>query len=703
MNSDDKIKVLVVEDEPAHADMINHHLEYADNMSIQLTSTLGECLEAMTAAAPDIILIDLHLPDGGAIDLLIQVKGQIPVITLTSRGSEEQAVEILKAGALDYLTKSAQTFAALPRTIKRALREWRLQREIEHANDKVHAQKSLVEALLQNTATPLFVVDSQHRVLIWNKACEELTGVKAADVVGTDRHWSAFYEQKRPCLIDVVLDGSPPELLTEWYPQHSHTKLLEEGLQAEGWRSGINGQPVYLTFNAALVRDADGSVIAAIETLQDITPRKKIEEELLASKEYLTRQHEQLDVLFKQVEQTKQEWEATLDCMSDIVILADKSGKVMRSNRALTELVNTPVADIHGHPWHELLDLPPVSENLVHVRSQEFFHQPTQRWFLLSIYPATELEAKGTAGQVVTLNDRTEIKKITAELEQANRDLKQAHAQQLQSEKMASIGQLAAGVAHEINNPIGFVTSNLCSLEKYATKLNEFISFLSNECMDNLNPEQQEQVDVRRKQLKIDLVLEDIGDLLAESRDGVERVGKIVRDLKGFSRVDEAEHKMANVVECLESAINIAWNEIKYKATLTRDFADLPTILCYPGQLNQVFVNMLVNAAQAIDEQGSIDVTAWEEDHHVYIQITDSGCGIAEEHCQRIFDPFFTTKEVGKGTGLGLSITYDIIKKHQGEISVESRVGEGTSFTLKLPIQGEKHMGNHTETGDLCR
>ena len=684
MTVTDIIQVLIVEDDPAHAEMICRNLEQAGNMNIRETSSLQSCLDAIAASPPDIILIDLHLPDGGAIDLLPEVKGRIPVITLTSRGSEEQAVEVLKAGALDYLTKSTQTFAAMPRIVERALREWRLQCANEKAMGKIRRQQALTEALLQNTATPIFVIDPQHRVLIWNRAHEQLTGIKAQEIVGTDRHWSGFHKQKRPCLVDVVLDGSPPETLSQWYPQHSRSELLEESLQAEGWRNGPDGKPIYLTFNAALVRDVNGTVIAAVETLQDITERKKIEDELRASREKLLRQHEKLDELFKQVEQAKQEWEATLDCMDDIVILTDSNGKVIRCNNALAKLIGVPANDVLNRPWCELIGYNGESEPHEQEPFREFFHQPTQRWFLISIYPYTKWNI---TGQVINLHDQTAIKEITADLEQANRDLKLAHVQQLQSEKMASIGQLAAGVAHEINNPIGFVSSNLGTLEKYIAKLHEFITFQSRELESHADPERREQVKARRNQLKIDMVLEDIGALLAESRDGVDRVGKIVRDLKGFSRVDEAEHKMANVVECLESAINIAWNEIKYKATLTRDFADLPAILCYPGQLNQVFVNMLVNAAQAIDSQGTIDVKAWQEGNHIYIRMTDSGCGISAENCQRIFDPFFTTKEVGKGTGLGLSITYDIIKKHQGEISVASREGEGTSFTIKLPIK----------------
>lgn len=290
------------------------------------------------------------------------------------------------------------------------------------------------------------------------------------------------------------------------------------------------------------------------------------------------------------------------------------------------------------------------------------------------------------------LSSRESLRIQHEKLEQANRELKQAHAQQLQSEKMASIGQLAAGVAHEINNPIGFVSSNLGSLERYLGKLTEFITFQDQELTGSISPELHEKIADRRNRLKINSILEDIGDLLAESRNGVDRVGKIVSDLKGFSRVDEAEHKTADIIECLESSINIVWNEIKYKATLSRDFADLPKILCYPGQLNQVFVNLLINAAQAIKTQGTIELKAWATEDHIYVRITDSGCGISEEDVPRIFDPFFTTKEVGKGTGLGLSISYDIIKKHQGEISVESQVEKGTSLTIKLPSNLEESV-----------
>ena len=160
-----------------------------------------------------------------------------------------------------------------------------------------------------------------------------------------------------------------------------------------------------------------------------------------------------------------------------------------------------------------------------------------------------------------------------------------------------------------------------------------------------------------------------------------------MQGLKSFSRVDEAEeHILADINECLESTLNIVWNELKYKATVTKQYGNLPHANCNPQQLNQVFMNLLVNAAHAIEKQGEIAIKTWQQDRSIFVSISDTGCGIAEENLSRIFEPFFTTKEVGKGTGLGLSISYDIVKKHAGELTVQSELGKGTIFTIQLPI-----------------
>ncbi len=269
-------------------------------------------------------------------------------------------------------------------------------------------------------------------------------------------------------------------------------------------------------------------------------------------------------------------------------------------------------------------------------------------------------------------------------------ELKSAQSKILQQEKMAAIGQLAAGVAHEINNPIAFVMSNLNSLGKYAARLKGHLRAQS-EALEAISRGQDAsaalgRVDEAARLTKIDSVTRDIETLITESLEGTDRVRQIVQNLKNFSHVDESEFKYADINAGLSSTINIVWNELKYKADLEKELGDIPLIKCNPGQLNQVFLNLLVNAAQAMEKHGRLKVRSWRAAEHVCVSVSDTGCGIPPENIPRIFDPFFTTKEVGKGTGLGLSIAYDIVKKHRGEITAESVAGAGTTFTVKIPI-----------------
>jgi len=274
------------------------------------------------------------------------------------------------------------------------------------------------------------------------------------------------------------------------------------------------------------------------------------------------------------------------------------------------------------------------------------------------------------------------------ELEQAYRDLQLTHTQMLQSEKLASIGQLAAGVAHEINNPMGFITSNLGTLNKYATRLTDFLQAQSELIGSISEAGVLEQMQEKRKNLKIDYIFEDLPVLIGESLEGADRIKNIVQSLKSFARVDQTQKTMADLNECLETTLTVVWNELKYKCTVSKEFGALPKTMCFPQQLNQVFVNLLVNAAQAIEQQGRITIKTWHGGPYNYIWIEDSGCGIPADQIGKIFDPFFTTKEVGKGTGLGLSIVYDIIKKHNGNITVDSEAGQGTTFVIRLPVTG---------------
>jgi two-component system NtrC family sensor kinase len=279
------------------------------------------------------------------------------------------------------------------------------------------------------------------------------------------------------------------------------------------------------------------------------------------------------------------------------------------------------------------------------------------------------------------------MKTMNVKLEKAYTELQHKQSQLLQQEKMASIGQLAAGVAHEINNPMGFISSNLRSLGKYLDKIGAFNTALLEMVQSGSDVDLQAKLAELRKKMKIDFILGDIDGLLAESHEGAERVRRIVQDLKSFSHVDESDCKPFSINECLKSTLNMARNEIKYVAEVETEYdPDLPLLYCYPQQLNQVFMNMLVNAAHAIVGHGVIKISSVREMDDIVVRISDTGKGIAAENLNRIFEPFFTTKEVGQGTGLGLSISYDIVKKHGGTMTVESEVGVGSTFVVRLPL-----------------
>lgn len=287
------------------------------------------------------------------------------------------------------------------------------------------------------------------------------------------------------------------------------------------------------------------------------------------------------------------------------------------------------------------------------------------------------------------LEKQHDLERGNANLRAAYERLEHVQAQVLQSEKMASIGQLAAGVAHEINNPVGYISSNIGSLQGY---LQELFTLLSayDAAVSTLpadDPGTLRLVEVKRA-IDINYLRQDITDLLKESQEGVERVRRIVQDLKDFSHVDEGEWEWADLHRGLDSTLNVVWNELKYKAEVRKEYGELPSIQCRPSQLNQVFMNLLVNAAHAIADRGVVTVrTGCEGSDQVWVEVGDTGCGIKPEHLKKIFDPFFTTKPIGKGTGLGLSVSFGIVKKHNGRIAVESELNKGTRFRIYLPVQ----------------
>ncbi|MEY4737376.1 MAG: hypothetical protein RL302_1695 [Pseudomonadota bacterium] len=273
------------------------------------------------------------------------------------------------------------------------------------------------------------------------------------------------------------------------------------------------------------------------------------------------------------------------------------------------------------------------------------------------------------------------------ELNLLNAKLTEAHEHLIQSEKLASIGQLAAGVAHEINNPIGYIFSNFGTLEKYLLDLFQMLETYAQWEEKTSDQNMAAQLKAARDDVELDFLKEDIPVLMKESREGLVRVREIVQNLKDFSHVDQTlDWQFANLNVGIETTLNVVHNEVKYKADVRRELGDISEVQCMPSQINQVVMNLIVNAAHAMGpERGVITLRSGQTADHVWFEIADNGCGIPPDVLPKIFDPFYTTKPIGKGTGLGLSLSYGIVQKHGGSIDVNTELGKGTNFRVTLP------------------
>jgi two-component system, NtrC family, sensor kinase len=682
---------------------------------------------------------------------------------------------------------------------------------IRRMQAEMRYQKAFAEELINKAAVPIFVLDAAHRILVWNSAMEDLTGLGAAEMLGTTRQWEPFYQDRRPVLADIILSGDEV-LLDQYYSSFRHSQHVPGGVQSEGWFNNINGQRRYLFFDAAPVHGNNNRKTAAIETMLDITERKLAEEEqrilswaidnnpnsivitdpdgmieyvnhkfctltgystaeaigqnprvlksgemppeqyaelwrtishggnwhgefhnkkkngelywesasiapitdeqgrilrYLAVKEDITHRkiyeaelvnnteelllkHSELNAMFSLVQTGKREWEDTMDSIPEMVLMCDPTGAITRCNRAVTTFTGLSYNQTLGLNCLELFVRSGMEIISCDDNSGQMVYEGGARHFELLFNELKQIGSDDVRGSVVTIHETTEFLRMNENLQKTSAELQLAQAQAFQQEKMASIGELAAGVAHEINNPMGFISSNLNTMGKYMQKLGAFETALIEAVQNSGDKETVALLNDVRAQMKIDFILKDLHTLLEESRDGAERVRCIVRDLKSFSHEDETLCKPFSINECLDSTLNMARNEIKYVADVERDYDPaLPLVNGHPQKLNQVFMNLLVNAAHAIEGHGIIRIKTYIEGNDIVVSVSDTGKGIAPENLTRIFEPFFTTKAVGKGTGLGLSISYEIIKNHGGKLTVESEVGTGTTFTVRLPLNNE--------------
>ncbi|MGB6864736.1 MAG: ATP-binding protein, partial [Candidatus Aminicenantaceae bacterium] len=295
----------------------------------------------------------------------------------------------------------------------------------------------------------------------------------------------------------------------------------------------------------------------------------------------------------------------------------------------------------------------------------------------LKVY-AKELEEKSERLVEAKVQLEEYSRTLEQKVEERTREVKEKQAQLVQSSKRAALGSLVAGVAHEINTPVGAINSMHNTLMRAVEKVKDDIE----DCLK----------DTQKEYARIHSSLEVVDNANKVIQAGTERVIDIVKRLRSFARLDEAELKDADINEGIEDTLTIIHHQIKHEITVVKNYGDIPRISCFPGRLNQVFLNLLINARQSIEDKGTITISTYAKNNKVYVEIKDTGKGIAREHLAKIFDPGFTTKGVGVGTGLGLSICYQIIQDHHGEILVESDAGKGTTFTVILPTDLEKKL-----------
>jgi PAS domain S-box-containing protein len=504
--------------------------------------------------------------------------------------------------------------------------------------------------------------DRSLRMVSANPASEELTGIAVDDVIG-----------KR---IDECFPGLRDKGIPQMYAKvvHSQKQIDIEDITYEDDR---------VISNAFAVKAFPLPNMQVGVSFEIITGRKQTEEALRISED----KHRQL-----------------IEIMNEGLAVQNKEGVITYANKRLCDMMGYSFAEIIDHPTTDFLDKTNIENMKRHVASRtEGKNRPYEvEWVkkdgealptIVSPMPLFD-EAGEFSGNVAVLTDITELKSIeaelihkNAELEKALKSAKEMHEHLVITEKMASLGQITAGVAHEIKNPLGFIKTNIDPLKRDINDLLQVLGKYESLIQEHNIQHHFTGIEALKNELDFTNLVREIHLLLDGMKDGAGRTTQIVKSLGNFSRAGEEQPVLGDVHEGIDSTLILLSGELGKRIMIIKEYGDLPNIECYPGKLNQVFMNILTNAVQAIDQKGEIVIKTRLEGLNIHISITDSGKGMPEEVRKRIFEPFYTTKPMGIGAGLGLSISYSIVSQHNGKIKVNSEPGKGTEFAITLPLK----------------
>lgn len=572
------------------------------------------------------------------------------------------------------------------------------------------AGEALLSSIIGGSPIPAFVIGRDHRILHWNRALEELSRIRAGEVIGTNQHWRAFYARERPCMADLLVDGALGAI-PDWYTgKYIASKLIDEAYEATDFFPELGEKGRWLRFTAAVLRDAEGNLMGAVETLEDITERRQAEEAL-------RRAHEELESRVRErtaeLAEANRALEAELrerhraegalrETSEHLSLVLESLPIVSYSRQAEASFgltyISATVKEMTGFEPERFLRDPTFWEGRLHPddrtqavrtlnlrrrrgRSEYRFRNAdgTYRWF--SDYWRLLRHAGDASPQIAGIwQDITEERRMRQEAELRLQQMIQTH-------KLTALGEVVAGVAHEINNPISFISYNIPLLEEIWKAVEPGLHRL-------------EEVDPRwrSRDVRPDEISRHMREIIDAFRIASNRISRVITNLKEFSRSDERSSRMKSlqVAEAVQGALLIAGGQVRQTVSTIeqRIEPDLPPVRGNIQKLEQVLTNLLINAHQAVpagERKGRITVSARSVPRldAVLLEVEDNGRGIPREDLGHLFDPFFTTRRDSGGTGLGLSISYGLVREHDGQIAVLSRPGIGSRFSIFLPVEGK--------------